>query len=114
MQEAPVEPQMPVQQPPVMPQAFAIPETPARTEAESIATPPGETLAKRSYIIGNIVGANLTGRDGKIFADKGQVITEEMVSQAKQEGKLAELIIDMYIPDAFERMRATAIRDPLA
>lgn len=51
-----------------------------------------------SYVLGNIAGRDLVGADGQIIIAKGQTITREVLERAKDEGKIAELIVYMIVP----------------
>lgn len=55
-------------------------------------------LLRKKYIVGKLAGADLKDSSGKIIVAKNEVITEEVMNQAEQQGKLAELIVNMTIP----------------
>ncbi|MFC0215184.1 hypothetical protein ACFFK0_22590 [Paenibacillus chartarius] len=52
---------------------------------------------KRNYIVGKLAGDDLLGRRGQLIIARHAEITEETVRLAEQEGKLAELIVNMII-----------------
>lgn len=54
------------------------------------------------YVVGKIVGEDLMDKEGKLLASKDSVITEALVEEATREGKLAELIINMQLPETSE------------
>lgn len=54
------------------------------------------------YVVGKIVGEDLMDKEGKLLAAKDSVITEALVEEATKEGKLAELIINMQLPETSE------------
>lgn len=53
---------------------------------------------RNKYLVGKIAGEDLIARDGSIIAPQNSVITVEVVRRAQEEGKLAELIINMILP----------------
>lgn len=53
------------------------------------------------YITGKHAGEDIKDND-KLIVKKGELITNEIVDQADQAGKLAELIVHMYIPELGE------------
>lgn len=55
-------------------------------------------MIRHKYIIGKLVGEDLHGFDGKLIAARNSVITAEIVEKAEQNGKLAELIVNMILP----------------
>ncbi|MBP1154263.1 MULTISPECIES: hypothetical protein [unclassified Paenibacillus] len=52
---------------------------------------------RKRYIVGKIAGADLKDNSGGWIIVKNAVITEEVLNRAEQEGKLAELIVNMVI-----------------
>ncbi len=55
-------------------------------------------LLKKKYIVGKLAGSDLKDSGGKMIISKNEVITEQVMNQAEEEGKLAELIVNMVIP----------------
>lgn len=55
-------------------------------------------LLRKKYIVGKLAGADLKDSSGKIIVAKNEMITEQVMNQAEQQGKLAELIVNMMIP----------------
>jgi hypothetical protein len=51
------------------------------------------------YILGKVAGEDLYDSSGKMIAQKGDELTEEIIVAADRSGKLSELIINMTIPD---------------
>lgn len=51
------------------------------------------------YILGKFAGEDLISKTGEIIVHKNAVITEEIVQEAEDAGKLSELIINMTIPE---------------
>lgn len=70
-------------------------EMPAAVERPS--SPEIDAL-KRSYIVGKLAGEDLLDRHGHLIVARNTEITEVTVKLAEQEGKLAELIVNMIIP----------------
>lgn len=54
---------------------------------------------RRKYITGKLAGEDLLTNEGLVIVKKNSVITQEIMERAKAEGKLAELIINMIIPE---------------
>ena len=54
---------------------------------------------RNKYLIGKISGTDLTDKSGEILVSKGETITKEIIDKADKEGKLAELILNMTLPD---------------
>ena len=52
---------------------------------------------KRKYIIGKISGKEIKDNSGNIIARQNELITEDIVDLADQNGKLVELIVHMTI-----------------
>lgn len=74
--------------------------TPSNTlasQGERISIPQLDAL-KRNYIVGKLAGEDLMDRNGRVLITKNTVITEDAMKQAENEGKLAELIVNMIIP----------------
>lgn len=53
---------------------------------------------RKRYIVGKIAGGDLKGSDGKVIVAKNSIIIEEIIRKAEEEGKLAELIVNMIVP----------------
>jgi hypothetical protein len=53
---------------------------------------------RNKYLVGKIAGDDLIARDGSLIISKNSVISAETVKRAEEEGKLAELIINMVLP----------------
>jgi hypothetical protein len=53
---------------------------------------------RNKYLVGKVAGEDLLAKDGSIIIKKGSVISAETVGRAEEEGKLAELIINMVLP----------------
>lgn len=51
--------------------------------------------ARVKFILGKVAGENITDSDGRIIIQKGDPITVEVMQSAQNEGKLADLIINM-------------------
>lgn len=51
------------------------------------------------YLVGKIAGEDLFGNNNKLIIAKGDVITAEVVEKVENEAKLAELIVNMVLPD---------------
>ncbi|KLU66429.1 hypothetical protein DEAC_c18280 [Desulfosporosinus acididurans] len=56
------------------------------------------TSVRDKYILGKVVGEDITDKNGKIIIRKNESITESVMHLAKNEGKLTELIIHMELP----------------
>lgn len=54
---------------------------------------------RRKYIVGKIAGDDLLDRNGNLIIKKNDIITIETVQLAEREGKLANLIVDMKLPE---------------
>ncbi len=54
---------------------------------------------RHRYIVGKISGETILDLRGKVIIAKNETISPEVVEIAKAEGKLAELIMNMMIPD---------------
>jgi hypothetical protein len=52
---------------------------------------------KYQYIIGKVAGEDLRAKNGQWIAQKGEVITQEMIDAAELNGLLNVLIMDMKI-----------------
>lgn len=57
---------------------------------------------RSKYLIGKIVGEDLMDRQGRLLARKGSIITENLIEIIDKEGKLAELILNMILPETSE------------
>ncbi len=57
---------------------------------------------RQKYLLGKIVGEDLIDNKGNVIAAKKQTITPEIITRAEHEGKLAELVINMMLPDTGE------------
>lgn len=55
-------------------------------------------MIRNKYLIGKIAGDDLYDREGSIIISKGSVITADVVKISEQEGKLAELVVNMLLP----------------
>ena len=55
-------------------------------------------LILNKYLIGKIAGDDILDREGKFIVSKNSIITSDIVEKAEQEGKLAELIVNMLLP----------------
>jgi hypothetical protein len=51
----------------------------------------------KSYIIGKTAGEDLKAKNGQWIAQKGEVITQEIIERAELDGLLPTLIMDMKI-----------------
>jgi hypothetical protein len=63
---------------------------------------PPEGRSRGSYIIGNRVGRTIVAMDGHTIATEGEVITSEIVEDAKASGRITDLIVDMVVRDRFQ------------
>lgn len=54
---------------------------------------------RSKYITGKVAGKDLIDHRGREIIRKDRVITEDVIEAADREGKLAELIVNMKIPD---------------
>ena len=52
---------------------------------------------KRKYIVGKISGKEIRDQQGRLIIAQNEIITEKVVDQADQHGKLVELIVHMTI-----------------
>lgn len=52
---------------------------------------------KNRFMIDKFVGADLFGRDGRLLAAQGSKISEQLIDEADQEGKLVDLILNMRL-----------------
>lgn len=57
---------------------------------------------RSKYLIGKIVGEDLMDKQGRLLAKKGSTITEDLIEIIDKEGKLAELILNMVLPETSE------------
>lgn len=55
---------------------------------------------RNKYLIGKMAGADILDKNGQTLISKNTLITEEIVDKVESEGKLAELIVNMTIPEA--------------
>lgn len=63
----------------------------------------GEVRNIRSkYLINKIVGEDLLDKQGNLLVRKGSIITENLIKIVDKEGKLAELILNMILPETSE------------
>jgi hypothetical protein len=51
------------------------------------------------YLIGNIAGEDLFDKNNNLIISRNSVINSEVVAKAENAGKLAELIVNMILPD---------------
>jgi hypothetical protein len=59
-----------------------------------------DTISIRNrYIVGKVCGQTLFDSQGRIIIKKQEVITPEAVNEADRQGKLAELILNMELPE---------------
>lgn len=54
---------------------------------------------RRKYIVGKVAGEDLLDREGNFIIKKNEIITIETVQLAEKEGKLANLIVNMKLPE---------------
>lgn len=57
---------------------------------------------RSKYLVGKIVGEDLMDRQGNLLVKKGSTITENLIEIVDKEGKLAELILNMILPEISE------------
>lgn len=57
---------------------------------------------RQRYIVGKISGIDLFDQKGNLIIAKNSVITADVVTKAEVDGKLAELIVNMTMPDLEE------------
>jgi len=57
---------------------------------------------RSKYLIGKVTGEDLLDNEGKIIVPKDSLITNDIIKFAEEEGKLAELIVNMTIPEISE------------
>ncbi|ATW23665.1 hypothetical protein DCMF_01620 [Candidatus Formimonas warabiya] len=55
---------------------------------------------REKYVVGRIAGADLFDRQKQLIIARNGIITSEVVKKAEKEGKLAELIVNMSMPEA--------------
>lgn len=55
---------------------------------------------RNKYLIGKMAGADILDKNGQTLVSKNTLITAETVDRVESEGKLAELIVNMTIPEA--------------
>jgi hypothetical protein len=72
-------------------------ESMKRSESKAIASEINQIRSK--YLVGKIAGEDLYDRNNKIIIYKNSVITSEVIEMAEREGKLADLIVNMYLPE---------------
>jgi hypothetical protein len=53
---------------------------------------------RNKYLVGKVAGEDLLAKDGSTIITKGSIISVDTVARAEEEGKLAELIINMVLP----------------
>jgi gas vesicle protein len=74
-------------------------ENPVKTPAPQPAADDGNINKMRNaLIIGKIAGEDITDKDNNVVIHKGKVLTEEDIALAEMQGKLPELIINMWLP----------------
>lgn len=75
-------------------------ETEIPTEAEEVSIEESTEIEKikRNYIVGKLAGDHLLDSRGRLIIAKDAVIQEDTIKRAQQEGKLAELIVNMVLP----------------
>lgn len=71
---------------------------PARELAGSPALSADINQVRNKYLVGKVAGEDLMAKDGSVIITKGSIISVETVMRAEEEGKLAELIINMVLP----------------
>ena len=54
------------------------------------------------YLIGKVTGADLLDNKGNVIVAKNSLITNDIINIADKEGKLADLIVNMTLPDVLE------------
>lgn len=54
------------------------------------------------YLIGKVTGEDLLDNNGKVIVAKNSLITNDIINMAENEGKLADLIVNMTLPEALE------------
>ena len=57
---------------------------------------------RNRYIVGKLAGEDLFSKNGELIISKNSVITEDIIQKSESAGKLAELIINMTIPDTLQ------------
>lgn len=71
---------------------------PSREYSPSQALSADISQVRNKYLVGKIAGENLVAWDGSLIIEKNNIISAETVKRAEEEGKLAELIINMVLP----------------
>ncbi|MCM8710207.1 hypothetical protein M2651_04095 [Clostridium sp. SYSU_GA19001] len=51
------------------------------------------------YLVGKIAGEDLFDKNNNVIISKNSIITADVVNKAENEGKLAQLIVNMILPD---------------
>lgn len=54
---------------------------------------------RNKYLIGRMTGADIVDKSGQILVSKNTLINEEIIDRVEREGKLAELIVNMTLPE---------------
>lgn len=88
------------------PAGSATPDLPESTEpAPELGQEPWQTRlgpniekSQMRHLLDKIAGRDLVGRNNELIVARGQPITREVVERARNEGKLAELIVHMLMP----------------
>jgi len=71
-----------------------------KSENEVIASEINDLRLK--YLIGKVTGENLLDNKGNVIVAKNLLITNDIINIAEKEGKLADLIVNMTLPEALE------------
>lgn len=74
-----------------------------RTKSSSSAVAAEIQNLRERYIVGKIAGGDLRDHEGRLIITRHSVITPQIVEHAEREGKLAELIVAMIIPDLIDK-----------
>lgn len=83
----------------VMQTASEVPFPVTEGSTSTVKIDPNKNLdeIKRKYIVGKISGKEIRDRAGNIIVHQNEIISNEMVELADQNGKLVELIVHMTI-----------------
>jgi DivIVA domain-containing protein len=68
-------------------------------QVEDIKEDTGSNNIRYRYLIGKIVGLDITDSSNAVIVKQDSLITSEIVEKVEAEGKLAELVINMKMPD---------------
>jgi DivIVA domain-containing protein len=68
-------------------------------QLEDIREDTGSNNIRYRYLIGKIVGQDITDSSNAVIVQQDSLITSEIVEKVEAEGKLAELVINMKMPD---------------